>query len=122
MSEQGQQLRGDGSKQAPIVVKQVKGSTPSKKPRTSKHATGRLLSSRGGASGTTAVATKQICTRCGKQKHDKGVRCPAGNDICRKCNHKGRYSSQYFSKTVATVEFNLDTAFLGTVRANPRSL
>ena len=125
VSEQGQQLRGDGSKQAPIVVEQVKGSTPSRRSQTRKRASGRSLSTRGGANSTTAAAPKQICTRCGKQKHDKGVRCPAKDAICRKCNRKGHYNSQCFSKTVATVsssELNLDTAFLGTVRANSESL
>ena len=36
-------------------------------------------------------------------------------------NCKGHYSNQCFSKTVtaATNELNLDTAFLGSVRANP---
>ena len=123
--EQGQLLRGDGSKQAPIVVVQVKGSAPSNRPRTRRRTTGRSLSARGGASSTTAPATKQTCTRCGKLKHDKGVRCPAKDDICRKCNRKGHYSSQCFSKTVAgvnTSELNLDTAFLGGVRANSGSL
>ena len=47
------------------------------------------------------------------------------NEICRKCNRKGHYSRQCFSKTVAVVnmsELNLDTAFLGRVRANSGSL
>ena len=124
VAEQGLQLRGDGSKQSPIVIEQVKGSTPSKKPQTRRQAT-RSLSAKGGASSTTANTAKQTCTRCGKQKHDKGARCPAKDAICHKCNRKGHYSSQCFSKTVATVnttELNLDTAFLGTVRANPGSL
>ena len=60
--------------------------------------------------------------RCGKQKYDKGVRYLAKDAIC---NYEGLYSSQCFSKTVATVninELNLDTAFLRTVRTNPGSL
>ena len=114
VAEQGLQLRGDGSKQSPIVIEQVKGSTPSKKPQTRRQAT-RSLSAKGGASSTTANTAKQTCTRCGKQKHDKGTRFPAKDAICHKCNRKGHYSSQCFSKTVATVntnELNLDTAFL----------
>ena len=73
VSEQGQQLRGDGSKQAPIVVEQVKGSSPSKKPHTRRHASQRLLSAKGGASGTTAPAAKHNCTRCGNMIREPGV-------------------------------------------------
>lgn len=82
----------------------------------------RSLSVKGGASSTTAPTTKQICTKCGKQKYDKGARCPARDTICHKCNCKGHNSSQCFSKIVATVnanELNLETALLGTMRANP---
>ena len=56
--KQGQLLQGDGSKQAPIVVEQVKDSTPLKSPRTRRPTTGRLLSARGGASSTTVPANK----------------------------------------------------------------
>ena len=120
VSEQGQLLRGDGSKNSPIVIEQVKGETSSKKPKSKRRGTGRSLSTRGGTNSTPA---KPLCTRCGKPKHDKGVRCPARDAICHKCNRKGHYSNQCFSKTVAatTNELNLDTAFLGSVRANPES-
>ena len=46
VSEQGQQLRGDGSKNAPIVIEQVKGETSSKKPQSKRRGTGRSLSTR----------------------------------------------------------------------------
>ena len=46
VAEQGLQLQGDCSKQSPIVIEQVKGSTPSKKPQTRRQAT-RSLSARG---------------------------------------------------------------------------
>ena len=48
-SEQEQQLRGDGSKQAPIMVELVKGSTQSKKPQTRRQTSERSLSAKGGA-------------------------------------------------------------------------
>ena len=98
VSEQGQQLRGDGSKNAPIVIEQVKGETSSKKPQSKRRGTRQSLSTRGGTSSTPA---KPTCTRCGKQKHQRGVRCPARDAICHKCNRKGHYSNQCFSKTVA---------------------
>ena len=43
------------------------------------------------------------CTRCGKGSHKK-EKCPARDAICHKCQHKGHYSSQCFTKSaVATV-------------------
>ena len=43
------------------------------------------------------------CTRCGKGSHMKD-KCPARDAICHKCQHKGHYSSQCFTKSaVATV-------------------
>ena len=121
ISEQGQQLRGDGSRHAPIVTEQVKV-TPTKNPQSKRRDRGRSLSSGGGSSSGT---TKPKCTRCGKPKHDRGARCPAKDATCHKCNRKGHYSNQCFSKTVAaagaTDELSSDTAFLGSMGANTQS-
>ena len=38
-----------------------------------------------------------------RKKHDKGVRCPARDATCHRCNRKGHYSSRCFSKTEAAV-------------------
>jgi hypothetical protein len=42
------------------------------------------------------------CNRCGKGPHPR-VHCPARDAICHKCQKKGHYSSQCFSKTIADV-------------------
>ena len=44
---------------------------------------------------------KPHCTHCGRSEHQKGDRCPAKDATCHKCNRKGHYQSQCFSKTVA---------------------
>ena len=119
IAEQNSQLRGDGSKQSPIVVEEVKGkpaNKPQMKRRNSTARSDRPLSGKGVARGTQG---RPQCTRCGRSKHQKGDRCPAKDATCHKCNRKGHYSSQCFSKTVAatTNELSLDTAFVGTVRS-----
>ena len=56
------------------------------------------------------------CTRCGKD-HPRG-RCPAKDAVCHRCQRKGHYSTQSFSKTmskVSTIEPN--PAFLDVVNA-----
>ena len=118
IAEQNSQLQGDGSKQSPIVVEQVRGN-PSSKPqlrrRDSATRSDKPLSGKGIAGGTSG---KRQCTRCGRLKHQKGARCPAKDASCHKCNRKGDFSNQCFSKTVATAttdELSLDTAFVGSV-------
>ena len=68
VSVQGQQLRGDGSKQTPIVVEQVKGGTLPRKPQTRRRDSQRSLSFQRDASGSAESAAKQTCTRCGQKK------------------------------------------------------
>ena len=59
---------------------------------------------------------KPQCTRCGRARHPIGTRCPARSAICHKCNRKGHYEAQCFSKTVAaTNELDVDQAFLGAL-------
>ena len=58
----------------------------------------------------------KLCTRCGRGPHPIGTRCPASTVTCRRCNRKGHYEAQCYSKTVAsTNEMTVDTAFLGAV-------
>ena len=74
-----------------------------------------------GAMGAGAKTVKPLCTRCGKGRHPPGVRCPASSAVCHRCNRKGHYESQCFSKMVAPTEELTVTdeltegAFLGTV-------
>ena len=57
---------------------------------------------------------KPKCTRCGKGPHQADSRCPASTATCHRCNRKGHYQSQCFSKIRAhTDELTTDTAFLG---------
>ena len=74
--------------------------------------------------GTGVKDTKTVeplCTRCGKERHLQGIRCPAINSVCHRCNYTGHYEAQCFSKTVAPTEELMATdkltkgAFLGTV-------
>ena len=116
IAEQNSQLRGDGSKQSPIVLGQVKGN----KPQTRRVRSDKPTSDKGAARSTPG---KPQCTRCGRSKHQKGDRCPAKEAICHKCNRKGHFQSKCFSKTVAatTSELSLDTAFVGTVSSKQQS-
>ena len=61
------------------------------------------------------------CTRCGRDKHKTGDRCPAKTAVCHKCKKKGHFSAQCFSKDVAATtneeEAQQDAAFLGPVVA-----
>ena len=59
------------------------------------------------------------CTCCGKGKHPTVATCPAASAICHRCNRKGHYESQCYSKTkVSTDELTVDIAFLGAVSGN----
>ena len=68
------------------------------------------------------VQWKPQCKPCGKD-HLSGERCPAKAATCYKCNRKGHFSSQCFSKTVAASaeELSLDTAFLGALNSGKTS-
>ena len=69
---------------------------------------------RGRAASDKTVKPK--CTRCGKGPHQADSRCPASTATCHRCNRKGHYQSQCFSKTRAhTDELTTDTVFLGAV-------
>lgn len=108
--EQHSQLQGKGTKKDPIVLEEVRH-----KPQTRK----------GGASCKRANKTPQEagshsakpqCGRCGKDKHPYD-KCPAKGAICRRCNRKGHFEAQCFSKTAAasTDELSVESAFLDTV-------
>ena len=117
IAEQNSQLRGDGSKQAPILLGQVRGN-PSSRPTSRRRDIAARSDKRSSVTDATRVSLgKPLCTRCGRSKHQTGDRCPAKEATCHKCNRKGHYQSQCFSKTVAatTNELSLDTAFVGTV-------
>ena len=67
---------------------------------------------RGSSGGNPAGA----CRRCGKRRHPPSSRCPASSGVCHKCNRKGYYQTQCFSKTVtATTEEQDNLPFLGMV-------
>lgn len=72
--------------------------------------------------GAVGVGAKSLCTRCGKGRHPPGAKCPACSVVDYRCNRKGHYESQCFSKTVApteeltaTDELTTTDAFLGTM-------
>ena len=43
--------------------------------------------------------SQQVCSRCGYNRHVGKEKSPATNATCHKCNKKGHYSAQCFSKT-----------------------
>ena len=102
--KQTKSLQGDGSKQNPVVVDELKGSYVRKKT----------------TSGGKNPGNAQQCTRCGQEKHASADKCPAQKATCHKCKRKGHYSSVCFSKTVASAtqeleEVTLDDVYLDTV-------
>ena len=100
IAEQNAQLQ-DGSKQSPILLGQVRGN-PSSKPQSRRRDTAVISDKwstvKGAAPGSVG---KPHCTGCGKSEHQKRDRCPAKDATCHKCNKKGHYQSQCFSKTIA---------------------
>ena len=68
-------------------------------------------------------SNEKHCTRCGRNKHQPGDRCPALGVTCHKCKKKGHFKAQCFSKTVATVsaapkENRDQPGFLGVVTSS----
>ena len=98
-------VQGEGTKKDPIVLDEVKGRQRPPK--------------RGGArpqakTNAHGAAAKPQCKRCSQERHQPD-KCPAKSVTCHKCNRKGHFSVQCFSKTTAaaTHELSLDMAFLG---------
>ena len=134
VQEQHQQLQADSSRDKPIVLDQVHSNTGGArglyfKSQWSESAAGsasRRAISQG--SDSTTVSSRQCratsqCRRCGKQQHQSGEVCPAGGATCHRCNRRGHFQAQCFSKTIATStnELSLDTAFLGSVDSRQES-
>ena len=65
------------------------------------------------------------CTRCGRNKHKPGHRCPTKTAVCHKCKMKGYFGAQCFSKEVAATTHEegaqQDAAFLGPVVAETKT-
>ena len=82
-----------GNRTSTVAVDTVKQTKQPRKPVRAKKPEG----------GPTASVPSKQCTRCGKGSHRRD-KCPAREAICHKCQHKGHYSSQCFTKSVvATV-------------------
>ena len=43
-------------------------------------------------------ADNSLCTRCGCSKHYRGEICPASSASCHRCDKRGHYSAQCFSR------------------------
>ena len=127
--QQGQlkQLK-EGSKGNPITIEEVRTG----RPQTGGGASRKDKSVRyrkGGAKGTQprmqggAKWVKGNPNVKAVGDHLPGERCPAKPATCYKCNTKGHFSSQCFSKTVAASaeELSLDTAFLGVLNSGKTS-
>ena len=117
VKEHRSHIRGDGTKKDPIVLEEL-GSRKSPRKGVSHKTRGRPQQRKppGSRAGNAPAAN---CTRCGRARHPDGDNCPAKSATCHKCNRKGHYSVQCFSKTTAaasaTHEMSLDTTFLDTV-------
>ena len=108
--EQHQTLQGAGgqagnSRSNPIQLDLVRprGETPRETPPRSKPRRGRPKPD---------SSKKKQCTRCGHGSHSRAD-CPARDATCHKCQRKGHYSAQCFSKSVpshsaAAIEESLD--------------
>ena len=62
-------------------------------------------------------ADNSLCTRCGCSKHYRMEMCPASSARCHKCDKRGHYSAQCFSRkaSASASQVSLDCAFLDTV-------
>ena len=114
MKEQQGQLKQikEGSKGNPITIEEV---------RTGRSRDTSIRYRKGGARGTqpkmqggAKSGQRKLQCKCFGKDHLLGERWPAKAATCYKCNRKGHFSSQCFSKTVAASaeELSLDTAFL----------
>ena len=110
--------RGEGSKNDPIVIAELKD-----RKHGSKGGAGQWPNRRGshsaGARRHSTGANQSQCTRCGKERHPI-ARCAAKDATCHKCGKIGHYSSKCFSGTKATAavtedDLSLETTFLGAV-------
>ena len=104
VKEQSSKLQGQGDKSDPIVVEAVRSQRQSQ--------------GKGATSGATSKPPAIRCTRCGRDKHLSGDRCPARNVICHSCKKRGHFSAQCFthSRTASTHEVSsMDSAYLGTL-------
>ena len=127
---QHQELKGDGSQKDPITIDRVisgkSGARSGQKGgKRNKGDAGEVRSGwkRQGKAGTgQQTSVKRHCRRCGRD-HQEDAQCPARNATCFKCNRKGHYGTQCFSKTVAalaseSVEPEDDAAFLFPLHTN----
>ena len=116
VKEHQSHLRGDGSKSHPVVVDELRRNLRrgARKP----HQQGRSSNKPGGAK---PGVNERLCKRCGGKDHPRGGNCPAKDATCHRCNRKGHYSAQCFSKTAASVstgdpeDSTVDTLFLDAV-------
>ena len=102
-------LIGDRTSQVPITVDAVQGKQATGKPRKP-----------AGAGKPERRSSHKPCTRCGKGNH-KRDKCPAREAICHKCQHKGHYSSQCFTRSAVDTVLAQDQetsspVYLDTIR------
>ena len=110
VKEQSSKLQGQGDKNNPIVIDAVRSQRQSQ--------------GKGVTSSTTSKPPAARCTRCGRDKHLSGNRCPARNVICHSCKKRGHFSAQCFihSKTASAHEVSVDSAYLNTLSGNLESM
>ena len=118
MKHHHKHLQGDGTKDHPIVIEQVQNSaqsgTTGGKSQASRHQSG------GGRSKSATPPARHQCKRC-ERYHAKEAHCPARQAMCSKCNRKGHFEAQCFSKTIATVDSeSRDGAYVFPVNASKR--
>ena len=120
VQDQQRQLKGDGSLPEASLVDGVVGKQRNSR-RSQGIAAGRTTPRGFKQTRSTAQDRKsnqQVCSRCGHNRHVGKEKCPAAGVTCHRCNKRGHYSSQCFSRTQTTEsqatahELSLDTAFL----------
>ena len=118
------ELRKD---EAAAALARIQSNQKLKPPKFKGSPASRPQSSRGGA--YKHRSKEPQCTRCGRDKHQPGDRCPAMGITCNKCNKVGHFGAHCFwwkkqqAGTVSTVEEGAEeeSYFLGSVSVNEAS-
>ena len=118
VKEQHQQLQGAATATLESVKQWNKGATSVGRRASSS----RKLIAGNRQLGANSPFKGNRCTRCGRPKHQRGEKCPAADVTCHRCNKKGHFKAQCFSKnTPSANEVSLETAYLDTVTSDQQS-
>ena len=124
VKEQHQQLQGGAAATLESVKQWNKGANSAgRRASSSRRPTpGNRQGANQGANQGAGQLKGNRCTRCGRPRHQRGEKCPAAEVICHRCNKKGHFKAQCFSKNVSSAnEVSLETAYLDTMTTGQQS-